>query len=55
MRLDYSRFVVGYHGCDASLTRKVILGDEVLSPSKNPYDWLGRGSYFWEHGPARAR
>jgi len=55
MRMDYSRFVVGYHGCDASLTRKVLLGDEVLSPSKNPYDWLGRGSYFWEHGPARAR
>lgn len=54
MRMDYSRFVVGYHGCDASLTRKVLLGDEVLTPSNNAYDWLGRGSYFWEHGPARA-
>lgn len=52
--MDYSRFVVGYHGCDASLTKKVLLGDEVLIPSKNAYDWLGEGSYFWEHGPARA-
>lgn len=22
--------------------------------SKNPYDWLGHGIYFWEHGPGRA-
>jgi hypothetical protein len=22
--------------------------------SRNPYDWLGHGIYFWEHGPGRA-
>lgn len=54
MRMDYSRFVVGYHGCDVALTRKVLLGDEQLTPSNNEYDWLGHGIYFWEHGPARA-
>ena len=52
--MDYTRFVVGYHGCDAALTRKVLLGDEDMEPSENPYDWLGNGIYFWEHGPARA-
>ncbi len=54
MRLDYSRFVVGYHGCDAALARRVLLGETELIPSDNDYDWLGRGIYFWEHGPARA-
>jgi hypothetical protein len=53
-KLDYSRFVVGYHGCDTALGRKVLLGDAQLEPSDNNYDWLGRGIYFWEHGPARA-
>ena len=52
--MDYTRFVVGYHGCDIGLTRKVLLGDEDMTPSSNPYDWLGHGIYFWEHGPARA-
>lgn len=54
MRMDYSRFVVGYHGCDSMLTQKVLLGDADLELSNNKYDWLGRGIYFWEHGPARA-
>jgi hypothetical protein len=47
--MDYSRFVVGYHGCDAALARKVLLGDANLSPSANNYDWLGQGVYLWEH------
>lgn len=25
-----------------------------MTPSRNPYDWLRHGIYFWEHGPARA-
>ena len=54
VRLDYSRFVVGYHGCDAALARRVLLGETTLEPSNHKYDWLGRGIYFWEHGPARA-
>ena len=27
---------------------------EPLHPSVNPYDWLGKGIYFWEYGPQRA-
>jgi hypothetical protein len=53
-KMDYSRFVVGYHGCDSTLTQRVLLGNEQLVPSRNSYDWLGHGIYFWEHGPARA-
>jgi hypothetical protein len=53
-KLDYSRFVVGYHGCDVALAHRVLLGDAQLTPSRNTYDWLGQGIYFWEHGPARA-
>jgi hypothetical protein len=51
---DYSRFVVGYHGCDADLAQKVLLGEEDLIQSENKYDWLGKGVYFWENGPRRA-
>jgi hypothetical protein len=48
------RIVIGYHGCDRSLMESVLLLDEALQPSNNRYDWLGRGTYFWEHGPHRA-
>ncbi len=51
---DYSRFVVGYHGCDLSVAKAVLLGDDALAASWNNYDWLGSGVYFWEHGPVRA-
>lgn len=26
----------------------------MLIPSRNPYDWLGHGIYFWEGDPIRA-
>ena len=32
----------------------MLSGKERLKPSKNEYDWLGHGSYFWENSPARA-
>jgi hypothetical protein len=46
--------VLGYHGCDLSLARKVAMGEDQLLPSRNEYDWLGGGLYFWEDSPARA-
>ena len=46
--------VVGYHGCDDAVARKVISLKESLLPSQNPWDWLGHGFYFWEDSPARA-
>ena len=51
--LDYHRTVFGYHGCDKSVADRVLGGGDFRS-SENDYDWLGRGIYFWEHGPERA-
>jgi hypothetical protein len=51
----YQRTVVGYHGCDRSVAEQVLLDGGALTPSDNDYDWLGKGVYFWEHGPKRAR
>lgn len=47
-------FILGFHGCDASVAEQVFAGEEGLSPSENDYDWLGHGIYFWEHNPQRA-
>jgi hypothetical protein len=46
-------FVLAYHGCDADTAEKLLSGD-AFQPSKNVYDWLGWGSYFWESDPVRA-
>ena len=47
-----SAFVLGYHGCDASVAENVLAGDQFI-PSTNVYDWLGHGIYFWEANPRR--
>jgi len=46
--------VVAYHGCDESTAAKVVNGQEDQIPSKNEYDWLGSGLYFWEDSAVRA-
>jgi hypothetical protein len=46
--------VLGFHGCDSSVAEPVFEGESFLQPSRNDYDWLGEGIYFWEHNPARA-
>ena len=50
----YQRQVIAYHGCDAKVAASVLAGRTALRPSEEEYDWLGRGIYFWEHGPDRA-
>jgi hypothetical protein len=52
--LDYQRTVVGYHGCDQEILESVLLGRGKLEASRNNYDWLGSGIYFWEYGVERA-
>jgi hypothetical protein len=48
--------VVAYHGCDIKIGSKIIEGEIMhLSPSKNPYDWLGDGIYFFEDDLLRAQ
>ena len=53
----YSRktgLILGFHGCDKSIVENILTGKEKLKGSKNNYDWLGNGIYFWEHSPSRA-
>lgn len=45
---------LGYHGCEKSLAKDLILGKHTLESSVNTYDWLGSGIYFWEGDPQRA-
>ena len=54
---QFARSIFAYHGCTAELATELITGIRPVSEwrqSKNPYDWLGDGIYFWEHAPARA-
>lgn len=46
--------VLAFHGCDQSIGEQVISGKTQLLSSKNDYDWLGHGIYFWENDPKRA-
>jgi len=48
-------FLLGFHGCDRAVGELVLAGKAELSRSKNSYDWLGNGLYFWEQDPGRAR
>ena len=51
--MRYNRIIVGYHGCDEDVAVRVLDG-EPFAESVNDYDWLGRGTYFWEYGVDRA-
>lgn len=50
----WSRFTIGYHGCDADLAKRIVCREDSLLPSENNYDWLGNGIYFWEGSAQRA-
>ena len=48
--------VLGFHGGDKDTLVKIILRSEPdLKTSKNSYDWLGDGVYFWLNDPIRAK
>lgn len=46
--------VVGFHGCDREVALAVVTGKTRLTPSRNAFDWLGHGIYFWEDDRMRA-
>ena len=46
--------VLAYHGCERAVAQAVAAGEKSLLPSKNEYDWLGSGVYFWEDSHDRA-
>ena len=49
------QIVVGFHGCSQAVADKVLEQNEHLKSSKNDYDWLGHGIYFWEGDADRAK
>ena len=49
-----SNLILGFHGCDESIRDIVVSGKDDLKISRNDYDWLGHGVYFWEQNPDRA-
>ena len=52
---DYQPFsTIGFHSCDKEVGLRVLNGEDELIPSKNSWDWLGGGIYFWEQNPLRA-
>ena len=54
MNPSSTTFVLGYHGCDASVAQRILAGKTPPAASQNDYDWLGHGVYFWEHNAQRA-
>lgn len=47
--------VIGYHGCTHSVAERIFRKkNSYLSVSKNDYDWIGHGIYFWENDYLRA-
>jgi hypothetical protein len=46
--------VLGFHGCDRRFGEQVLSGKKNLHFSRNQYDWLGSGIYFWEDDENRA-
>lgn len=52
--MPWDRFVLGYHGCDQSILTDILTGESDIRVSRNDYDWLGNGVYFWEDSYQRA-
>lgn len=43
---------IGFHGTSAAAAERILSGGFV--PSRNEYDWLGDGAYFFQDAPVRA-
>ncbi len=54
MYSNLPNLIIGFHGCDSDTYEKVLYKHEKLIASRNSYDWLGNGIYFWENSLARA-
>jgi hypothetical protein len=50
-----SGLILGFHGCDEEIAHDILLQKIKFKPSENKYDWLGKGMYFWEYSPSRAK
>jgi hypothetical protein len=46
--------IIGFHGCDAKVSKALLNKPNIINKSEKPYDWLGHGMYFWENNYERA-
>jgi len=49
-----SRTVIGFHGTVRAVAEALLQGRDDWRASRNGYDWLGHGIYFWEGDARRA-
>jgi hypothetical protein len=53
--VNAGQLVIAHHGCDITLRDDLVSGRvSHLEHSKNKYDWLGSGAYFFENDFDRA-
>jgi hypothetical protein len=50
---DGDPVVQAFHGTRASVAHEIV-NTRAFESSRNPYDWLGHGVYFWQDSPQRA-
>lgn len=50
---DRLRNVTGYHGTSLALASEIVRSGSFRR-SPYPWNWLGRGTYFWQEDPVRA-
>ncbi|HEV3326191.1 MAG TPA: hypothetical protein VG052_11320 [Puia sp.] len=46
--------VIGFHGCECAIRDQLLNKPNDIIISRQPYDWLGHGMYFWENNYTRA-
>jgi hypothetical protein len=52
--MRHASWLLAYHGCDRKIGEEILSGRRELAPSRNDYDWLGTGAYFWQNSFSRA-
>jgi hypothetical protein len=45
--------IYGYHGTDSRNVESIL--ENGFNSSTKPHDWMGRGIYFWQDAPERAK
>ncbi|MCF6405714.1 hypothetical protein L3C95_22640 [Chitinophaga filiformis] len=46
--------IVGFHGCDEAVCNALLNNPNRIKISRERFDWLGNGMYFWENNYRRA-
>jgi len=46
--------IIGFHGCDETVRDRLLNQPDEIVMSREKYDWLGHGMYFWENNYQRA-